>query len=276
MKLSLGFSSCPNDTFIFDAIVHQRIDLEGIEFEIIMEDVEHLNRRAIAGSIDVTKLSYHAFARLLGNYLLLDAGSALGNNCGPLLIAKEPLSKTQIEQGPIAIPGELTTANFLFSIAYPAATNKIPMLFSEIEEAVLNGRVKAGLIIHENRFTYQQKGLIRLIDLGSFWEEKTGLPIPLGGIAVRRGLDPDIRQAANRVLQRSVRHAFDHPLDSRPYVRAHAQEMDESVMQQHIDLYVNDYSLDLGPVGRKAVQSLIDAARRLNIIENNHRKIFLN
>lgn len=165
--LTLGFSPCPNDTFIFDAMIHGKVDTEGLEFEIIMEDVEALNRRAFAGDIDVTKLSYHAFAHLTDRYTLLDAGSALGNNCGPLLVARQPLSDEKINAGPIAIPGKMTTANFLLSLAYPSAQNKVETLFSDIEDAVLRGHAVAGLIIHENRFTYQQKGLVKLIDLGN-------------------------------------------------------------------------------------------------------------
>ena len=191
MKLTLGFSPCPNDTFIFDAMVHHKIDTEGLEFEVVMEDVEELNQRAFAHELDITKLSFHAYAYLINRYVLLSAGSALGNNCGPLLIAKKEMSEKEINNSKIAIPGKFTTANFLLGLAYPKAQNKIPVLFSEIEEAILSGKVDAGLVIHETRFTYHERGLVKIIDLGEYWEGDTGLPIPLGGIVVKRGLSTE-------------------------------------------------------------------------------------
>ncbi|MEM1215799.1 MAG: 1,4-dihydroxy-6-naphthoate synthase [Bacteroidota bacterium] len=265
MKISLGFSPCPNDTFIFDALIHQRIDTEGLEFEVILADVEELNQRAFAGQLDVTKLSYHAFAHLTESYRLLNAGSALGRNCGPLLIAKKPLTEEQINAGKIAIPGKYTTANFLLSLAYPQATNKEEALFSDIEQAVLDGTVDAGLIIHENRFTYQEKGLVKLRDLGEFWEGSTGFPIPLGGIVVKRNLDTALQQRIDRALTRSVAYAFAHPEVSQDYVAEHAQEMDAAVCQAHIDLYVNDFSKALGESGRAAVLQLFGKASALGV-----------
>ena len=263
MKLSLGFSPCPNDCFMFDAIVHGRIDLEGLQFDIVMEDVEALNRRAFARSIDVTKLSYHAFAHCVDAYALLDAGSALGRGCGPLLISARPVSKEEVAEGElrIAIPGRYTTANFLLSLAFPNAQQKTELIFSEIEDAVLDGRVDAGLIIHENRFTYADKGLKKILDLGEFWETTTGAAIPLGGIVIDRRLPPDVQQRVDRVMRRSVEFAFAHPAASRPFVRAHAQEMSEDVMRQHIALYVNDYSVSLGDEGRRAVKLLFARAQ---------------
>lgn len=276
MKLSLGFSPCPNDTFIFDAMIHHKIDTEGLDFEVIMADVEALNQRAFAQNLDITKLSYHAFAYLTEHYRLLDAGSALGNNCGPLLIAKRPMSEEEIKNAKIAIPGKYTTANFLLGIAYPEAQNKMETLFSDIEDAVLRGEVDAGLIIHENRFTYQQKGLIKLIDLGEFWETTTGMPIPLGGIVIKNSLPLDVQQKVNRVMQRSVQFAFDNPKSSLDFVRAHSQEMEESVMYQHINLYVNAYTVNLGEKGRAAVQHLFDVAKEKQIIPSIDQSIFLN
>jgi len=264
--LTLGFSPCPNDTFIFDAMIHGKVDTEGLSFQAILEDVEALNRRAFAGEIAITKLSYHAYAWLTERYVLLDAGSALGNNCGPLLVARAPLSDAQINAGPIAIPGKMTTANFLLGLAYPAAQNKVETLFSDIEDAVLRGDAAAGLIIHENRFTFQQKGLVKLVDLGEYWETATGLPIPLGGIVVRRDLPIDVQQKVNRVLRRSVEYAFTHPDDVMPYVRAHAQAMDDAVMRAHIGLYVTDYTVDLGEAGRRAVEELFRQAREKMLI----------
>ncbi len=266
MKISIGYSPCPNDTFIFDAIAHGKIDTEGLEFDIVLADVEALNRMAFAGQLDVTKLSYHAFAWLTERYALLDAGSALGNNCGPLLIARAPMDWEDINHARIAIPGKYTTANFLLSLARPEASGKLEMLFSEIEEAVLDGRADAGLIIHENRFTYAQKGLHKIADLGEYWETLTGMPIPLGGIVIRRDLPVEVQQRFNRVMARSVAFALDHPQQTLPYVRAHAQEMDEAVMFQHIGLYVNDFTRNLGDMGRAAVQRLFDMAQERGVI----------
>lgn len=275
MKLSLGFSPCPNDTFLFYGLVHQTIDTEGLEFEIVMKDVEALNQMAFRKSLDITKLSYHAYTKTLSDYLLLDAGSALGNNCGPLLIAKAPLSRNEVEKGPIAIPGENTTANFLLRLAYPEAKNRREMLFSDIEAAVLRGEVVAGLIIHENRFTYQDKGLIKIRDLGEFWEESTKLPIPLGGICIRRNLPLEIQQKVNRVIRRSVQYALAQPDVTKDYVRLFAQEMSEKVMFQHIHLYVNHYTEDLGREGKKAVEELFAMAQRKGLMEKFTEELFL-
>ncbi|MBK6997767.1 MAG: 1,4-dihydroxy-6-naphthoate synthase [Lewinellaceae bacterium] len=265
-SITIGFSPCPNDTFIFDALLHGRVDTEGLSFEPVMEDVEALNRRAFAGDLAVTKLSYHAFAHLTEQYALLDAGSALGNNCGPLLIARQPMSETEINAARIAIPGKMTTANFLLSLAYPKAQNKYEVIFSGIENAVLSGEAEAGLIIHENRFTYAQKGLVKILDLGEYWETTTGLPIPLGGIVVRRDLPIEIQQKVNRVLRRSVEYAFAYPAEVMPFVRQHAQEMDEAVMRAHIDLYVTKHTVDLGEDGRAAVRQMFQIAREKGIL----------
>ena len=277
MKLSLGFSPCPNDCFIFDAIVNRRIDLEGLEFSVRLADVEALNKAAFEGETDITKLSYHAFAYCTANYVLLDAGSALGRNCGPLLISKRQISKDEVAAGRlrIAIPGVYTTANFLLGLAFPEARNKTPLLFSAIEPALLNDEFDAGLIIHENRFTYQAKGLKKIIDLGEFWDAETGAPIPLGGIVVRRGLPDAVKHAVNRVLRSSVEYAFAHREASLPFVREHAQEMSEDVMYRHIDLYVNEYSVDLGSEGRRAVQLLFERAQAAGIIAATSEPLFL-
>jgi 1,4-dihydroxy-6-naphthoate synthase len=277
MNLSLGFSSCPNDCFIFDAIVNQRIDLEGLEFSVRMADVEALNKGAFAGEVDVTKLSCHAYAYCAGAYVLLDAGSALGRNCGPLLISKRTVSEDEVAGGRlrIAIPGKYTTANFLLGLAFPEAQDKTELVFSAIEPALLEERYDAGLIIHENRFTYEAKGLKKIIDLGEFWERETGAPIPLGGIVVNRSLPGDVKQTVNRVVRRSVEHAFAHRTDSLPFVRAHAQEMSEDVMYRHIDLYVNEYSVDLGAEGRRAVQLLFERANDAGIIPTVRDGLFL-
>ena len=275
MRLTLGFSSCPNDTFIFDAMIHGRIDTEGLHFEPYIADVEDLNQKALAAELDITKLSYFAFAHVTADYVLLNAGSALGNNCGPLLIARGPQAEGALRHLPVAIPGRLTTAHFLLSLAYPDLEDKRPMLFSDIESAVLAGDCAAGLIIHENRFTYAEKGLSKLQDLGEYWEQRTGFPIPLGGIAARRGLDADLLAKIDRVMRRSVAFAFAQPDAVMPFVRQHAQEMDEAVMRQHIGLYVNDYTLALGERGRAAIETLFAEAKAKNIIPQPSEPLIL-
>jgi 1,4-dihydroxy-6-naphthoate synthase len=256
MHLTLGFSPCPNDTFIFDALVNQKIDTGDLRFETQLEDVETLNQWAMQGKLAITKLSFAAGLKVADRYELLNSGSALGRGCGPLLIARKNIPLSEVKDLTIAIPGENTTANLLFSIAFPGAVNKKIMIFSDIEQAVLNGDADAGVIIHENRFTYQQKGLVKLIDLGEFWESKTGQPIPLGGIFIRKDIPANIRQQVDQLIHQSLQQAFaQYPVLS-PYVKAHAQEMDEQVMRQHIDLYVNEFSLDLGKEGWTAIEKL--------------------
>lgn len=272
--LALGFSPCPNDTFIFDALLHGKVDTEGLAFEAIIEDVEALNRMAFAGDIAVTKLSYHAFAHLTHQYALLHAGSALGRGCGPLLIARQPMQQEQINHSRIAIPGAMTTANFLLRLACPETHDCREMLFSDIEDAVLSGEVDAGLIIHENRFTYAQRGLVKLLDLGEFWEKTTGHPIPLGGIVIRRDLPEAVQAKMNRVMRRSVQYAFDHPESVMPFVRQHAQAMQDAVMKAHIDLYVTHHTLDLGEDGRQAVQQLLGLAEQKGVVSGLKKNFF--
>lgn len=281
MKLTLGFSPCPNDTFIFDAMIHHKIDTEGLDFEVFYDDVETLNQKAMRGELDITKLSYHAFAYVTDNYVLLDAGSALGFGVGPMLICKddpeELLSnlKSQISNLKIGIPGKYTTANFLLGTAFPNATNKVELVFSDIENAVLEGRVDIGLIIHENRFTYQDKGLKKIIDLGDYWEKKTGCAIPLGGIVANRTLPVDVQHKINRVIRHSVEFAFANPKSGLEFIRSHAQEMSEEVMYKHIELYVNQYSVDLGAEGKKAIRLLFDTALKNGIIPGIKHELFL-
>ncbi len=274
-KLTLGFSPCPNDTFIFDAMVHQKIDTEGLEFEVQLGDVEQLNQKAFATALDITKLSYHAYAYLIESYALLTSGSALGNNCGPLLVAKTAIPPKDLANKRIAIPGKYTTANFLLSLAFPDVKKKEETLFSKIEQQILSGAVDAGLIIHENRFTYQDRGLVKIIDLGEWWEQRTQLPIPLGGIVVQRKFSTALQQKINRVLRRSIEFAFANPAASLPYIQAHAQEMDIAVVQQHIGLYVNDFSIDLGEKGKAAIRHLFDTAIKTGLIERTSREIFV-
>jgi 1,4-dihydroxy-6-naphthoate synthase len=284
MKLTLGFSPCPNDTFIFDALIHQKIDTEGLEFEVFFDDVETLNQKAFRSELDISKLSFHAFAYVADNYVLLDSGSALGFGVGPLLISgpcsdtEELNSKLQNPNSGlvIGIPGKYTTANFLFSLAYPQAQNKREMVFSEIEDALLKSEIDLGLIIHENRFTYREKGLKKIVDLGEYWEKTTSCAIPLGGIVVKRCLPDEVKNKVNRVLRRSVEFAFKNPKSGIEFIRAHAQAMEEEVMYKHIELYVNKYSVDLGEEGRKATALLFDTALKKGIIPSIGKDLFLN
>jgi len=291
MKLSLGFSPCPNDTFIFDAMIHQKIETEGLRFETSYEDVESLNQKAFRSELDITKLSYHAFAYVTENYVLLHSGSALGFGVGPLLICKNEefactnsLEVFKSKNKPvdehfsnlrIGIPGKYTTANFLLSLAFPESKNKVEMKFSDIEAALLSGQIDLGLIIHENRFTYQNKGLIKVMDLGEYWENLTGGPIPLGGIMIKRNLPEEIKQKVNRVIQRSVEYAFENPESGIDFIRSHAQEMSAEVVKKHIELYVNKFSIDLGEVGKKAVQTFFDEAHKLGFIPETKQNLFL-
>ncbi|WP_345949526.1 1,4-dihydroxy-6-naphthoate synthase [Mucilaginibacter sp. PAMB04274] len=281
MKLTLGFSPCPNDTFIFDALIHHKIDTEGLDFEVFYDDVETLNHKAMRGELDVTKLSYHAFAYVANKYVLLDAGSALGFGVGPLLICKGDEQKAYADLQSenrtirIGIPGKYTTANFLLSLAFPNAVNKQEIVFSDIEQALLDDRIEVGLIIHENRFTYQDKGLKKILDLGDYWEKQTGCAIPLGGIVANRKLPVQVQHKVNRVLRRSVEYAFANPKSGLDFIRSHAQEMSEEVMYKHIDLYVNQYSLDFGVEGKKAIQLMFDKAKEHEIIPEIKESLFL-
>ncbi|MFT5053825.1 MAG: 1,4-dihydroxy-6-naphthoate synthase [Oceanospirillaceae bacterium] len=260
-KLTIGFSTCPNDTFIFDAIVNGKIECD-FDFEVLLGDVQELNELAFQGKLDITKLSYKAFAFVSDQYQLLNSGSALGRNCGPLVITRSDSSLTieDLAEATIATPGRYTTADLLLSYACPNANRREELLFSQIEDAVINGDVDAGLIIHENRFTYQDKGLKKLIDLGEHWENGTGNMIPLGGIAIKRALPEEVKKAVDRLISSSVEYAWNNPKEVMDYVGLHAQEMSRDVMQKHIDLYVNEYSVDLGEAGRAAVKHLYQKA----------------
>ncbi len=280
-KITIGFSPCPNDCFIFDALIHNKIDTKHLRFEPVIEDVETLNRMAFKGKLHITKLSYHAFAYLTKTYRLLTSGSALGFNCGPLLIAL-PKTLEKIKQNPdivsslqVAIPGKYTTANFLLSLAYPTLTQKTEVVFSGIEESVVSGKTDLGLIIHENRFTYEQKGLVKVRDLGEWWEEYSQSAIPLGGIVVQRNLPEAEQLLINQLIKESVEYAFANRADVMPFVKQHAQAMEESVMQKHIDLYVNKYSIDLEETGRKAVTLLFDKAVETGVIQSYPKDLFV-
>ncbi|HTM97388.1 MAG TPA: 1,4-dihydroxy-6-naphthoate synthase [Pedobacter sp.] len=268
MKLTLGFSPCPNDTFIFDALIHHKIDTEGLTFDVSYHDVETLNQKALQGELAITKLSFNAFAHVVNQYALLNAGSALGFGVGPLLICKQEnlaqiTGQLQTENGKLrtGIPGKYTTANFLLSIAYPHLINKKELVFNEIENALLNDQIDVGLIIHENRFTYQEKGLAKIIDLGDHWEQLTGCAIPLGGIVINRNIDPSIQQKVDQLIRKSVEYAFANPKSGIDFIRQHAQEMSEEVMYKHIELYVNQYSINLGKEGKSAIDTLFSMAQ---------------
>ncbi|MCM2334200.1 MAG: 1,4-dihydroxy-6-naphthoate synthase [Anaeromyxobacteraceae bacterium] len=264
MRLTLGISPCPNDTFIFDALVNGLVDPEGLELEVLHEDVQTLNEWALEGRLDASKISYGVLPRVADRYALLEAGGALGQGVGPLLVARPGLTAFDPATMRVAIPGRDTTAHLLFSLAFPAAAHKRFQVFSGIEAAVLSGEVEAGVIIHESRFTYAQRGLAKLLDLGEHWERVTGAPIPLGGIVARRSLAPEVRARLDRLVRRSLEHAEARRPALSAYVRAHAQELDEAVMRQHVDLYVNGFSHGLGAPGRRAVATLLEVWGRQN------------
>lgn len=266
MKLTLGFSPCPNDTFIFDALVNKKIDTGEFEFDVVLADVETLNQWAMEGKLDITKLSFPAFFKSLTNYTLLNAGSALGKGVGPLLITDsvQEITPEEINQASIALPGANTTANLLFSFAYPDAKDKKFMVFSAIEDALLNKEADLGVIIHENRFTYRQKGLYKVKDLGEYWEQRMELPLPLGGIAINQSVKRSAALKINELIRKSLEFAFKEYPAIPDYVKQHSQEMSEDVMRQHIDLYVNNYSLDLGDEGRQAIEVLHKVFLELN------------
>ena len=274
-KLTLGFSPCPNDTFIFDAIIHHKIDTEGLSFESFITDVEDLNQRAFRKELDITKISFHSYIYLVSDYILLNSGSALGKNCGPLLISKNKYSTSDLANLKIAIPGKNTTANLLMMIAFPGITNKEEMLFSEIENAVLDGRADAGLVIHESRFTYEKKGLLKIIDLGEYWETLTHAPIPLGGIIAKRNLGEETLRKIDRILKRSVQFVFDHPESGYNFVKENAQEMDDEVIRKHIDLYVTKYTIDIGKDGKNAVRKLFKKVKEIGLIQEIKKNIFV-
>lgn len=283
LKLTIGFSPCPNDTFIFDALVNNKINTGGIEFELVLEDVQTLNEMAIAGKLDITKISYGSLPLILDNYVVLTSGSALGKGVGPLLIAPIDIPTPAVRLCNIAIPGRNTTAHVLFSLAYPEATNKVFLRYNEIEDFVLGNTgnleniqsVKLGVIIHENRFTYQDKGLVKITDLGEFWEQETGLPIPLGGIVTRRNLPSEIKLKVQSLIRESLEYSYAHQDELSDFVKSNSQEMSEEVMRKHIDLYVNDFSIDLGVEGKKAIEKFLAVHSSVNKIPAGNKELFI-
>jgi len=257
-KITLGFSPCPNDTFIFDALVNKRIDTGNYFFEPCLADVEQLNNMAFDEELDVTKISIGAYARVSQNYIILDAGSALGKGVGPILVSKNSFSENEYPGLKIAIPGKYTTANLLLSTFFPEMKDKHEVIFSEIENQVLSGAADAGLLIHEGRFTYQKKGLHKLFDLGEIWETKMKSPLPLGCIAASRKLSTEERSEIDKLIYSSIKYAFQFPEASENYIRQHAQEMELEVVARHIALYVNEFSLTLGSEGSNAITFLLN------------------
>ncbi len=272
-KLSLGYSPCPNDTFIFYALAHKKVR-GSLEFSETLRDVETLNRMARRSELDVTKVSFNAFGHLREDYCLLRSGSALGRGCGPIIVAKKKIDDTELAEKTIAIPGKMTTAYLLLQLFDSGITKVVEMPFDRIMNAVSLGTVDAGLIIHEGRFTFQAYDLVQLVDLGEWWERKTGLPIPLGGIVAKRELGADVINEVDRLLRKSVEYAFANRSMTRGYIKEHAQELDDEVIDQHIGLYVNDYTLDIGD-GVAAVEELLKRAEELHLVTISEKQIFI-
>lgn len=282
--LELGYSTCPNDTFIFHALIHGKLhgntlenaDLAPLEFHERLEDVESLNTKALSGGLDILKVSFGVITQVLDNYCLLRSGGALGRGCGPLVVAREPVTMRSLKGGTIAIPGTNTTAFLLLRLFDPAlGENAVAMAFDLIMDAVKEGQVDAGLIIHEGRFTYKDYGLSQLMDLGRWWEDTTGKPIPLGGIIAKRALGRETLLRFEALIRESLDYAFKNPDEPMDYVRQHAQEMSDSVMREHIKLYVNDFSLDLGAEGEDAVRELLSMARERGLVKGVEGNLFI-
>lgn len=274
-KFTLGFSPCPNDTFIFDALVNKKIDTQGFDFDVVLEDVQTLNQWALEGKLDITKISYGVLPLVTSQYYLLNSGGALGNGVGPLLISKKNIAALHIDECTVAVPGKNTTAHLLFSLAFPKAIKKEFMVFNKIEDAILTDQVDCGVIIHENRFTYQKRGLKKILDLGEFWEEQTGCPIPLGGIIIKRSIDKLTGLQIDGLIKKSIEYSFQHYPELSDYIKIHSQEMDEDVMRKHIDLYVNDFSINQGEKGRRAIEELLSIYSKLNNVPVNIEDIFI-
>lgn len=274
--LSLGYSPCPNDTFIFYALIHGKVDTKNLQFKEILLDVETLNQKALHTELDLSKVSYHAFGHLHKKYCLLKAGGALGRGCGPLVIAKNEYTMDELKGKRIAIPGKLTTACLLLQLYNPDfKNNTIPMPFNKIMDAVKNNEADAGLIIHESRFVYPSYGLKQIIDLGEWWEKETALPVPLGGIIAKRSLGDGLNKKINKIIKKSIEYAFSNRTEPLDYIKKHSQELSEDVINQHINLYVNDYSIDVGQDGEKAVNELLSRAEDAGIIPKIKQQVFI-
>jgi len=278
--LTIGFSTCPNDTFIFYALMNNKINHD-FNFTKTLDDVETLNKMAFDSELDITKLSFQAFGHLVDDYVLLRSGSALGKGCGPLLISRQKCSPEELlstdRQGvdkKIAIPGKYTTAAMLLKLYNNTVfadrqeyKNLVEMSFEKIMPAIKNGDVDAGVIIHESRFTYEKEGLAKIVDLGSWWEKTTGLPIPLGGIFAKRSLGKETILKIDSCIKKSVEYAFSHKEEPMEYIKKYAQELSDDVIKQHIELYVNQFSIDLGEEGIEAVRHLLKKGYEKGIFE---------
>jgi len=274
-QLSLGYSPCPNDTFIFYGLIHGKVPCPGVEFSERLEDVETLNQLALKKQLDLTKISYHALGHLRESYVLLRSGGALGRGCGPLVIAAQETSMAKLRGKKIAIPGQLTTANLLLQLYSAGYENLLILPFDKIMAAVEQGLADAGVIIHESRFTYQQYGLKQILDLGQWWEQESGYPIPLGGILAKRDLGATLISKVEAALRQSIEYAYAYPQEPQIYIKQHAQELDSDVINNHIELYVNDFSLDLGEEGIQAVNSLLSRAEERGIIPPCELPLFI-
>ena len=273
-NLSLGYSPCPNDTFIFYALVHGKVDTGNLRFREILEDVETLNQMARSAELDITKISFHAYGHLRETYCLLRSGAALGKGCGPLVVSKKYQQMEELKGRKIAIPGALTTAFLLLQLFDPLFKENVTVMpFHRIIDAVRNDEADAGLIIHESRFTYQDAGLRQVVDLGQWWDNETGLPIPLGGIIAKRELGDELIKKVESGIRKSLEYAFAHSAEPKDYIKKHSQEVQDSVIEKHIGLYVNDYSLDMGDDGLKAVEELFRMSVEKGIIEASSRSL---
>lgn len=275
MKLTLGYSPCPNDTYIFYGLTHGRVSAPGIEVVESLADVETLNLRAMNAELDLTKISFHALAYLLGDYCLLRSGGALGRGCGPLVVSRGSMLMEELKGRSIAVPGRYTTAHLLLMLYGEGYDNVTVMPFDRIMDAVSSGEVDAGLVIHEGRFTYRAKGLVSLLDLGEWWESETGLPIPLGGILAKRSLGKDTVDKVERAIRESVEYAHSHKDEARGYIKAHSQELADDVIDSHVGLYVNEFSLDMGDEGVRAVEALFQRASRRGVVPHAEKPLFL-
>jgi len=273
-KLSLAYSTCPNDTYIFYALAHEKIDMGKLVFDIRLNDVEHLNQAAKKGGVDISKLSFAAIGHLMESYGLLRSGAALGRGCGPMIVARTGTDLSRIKSGKIAVPGLWTTANLLLGLFTDNRPTVSPMIFDKIMPAVAAGEFDFGVIIHEGRFTYQNYGLECLVDLGQWWESETSMPIPLGGIAMRRDIPEEIIRQVEAKIRESIEFANRHPSTADNYVKTHANELSDDVVRQHIDLYVNDFSIDMGPEGESAIETLFSKARQKGLLPESSQRLF--
>jgi len=275
MKIKIAISPCPNDTFAFDAMIHNKIDVGGIDFDFHFLDIQQLNERAFEEEFDVSKLSFHAFLHLQDLYFLSQSGSALGNGNGPLFVTRNQTDIHSVNQHNVATPGKDTTAFLLFRMAYPEVKNFKHYVFNQIEEAILNQEVDSGIIIHENRFTFEEKGLKKIADLGVFWEKTTLLPIPLGCIGLSRRIGIHLLRKIEEIIRKSIQYAIENPDSSRKFIKQHAQNLQDEVIEKHIQTFVNEYTINLGEIGKKTVETLFQLALKNKLIEKIQPKLFI-